>query len=611
MNFSKFRDSRISRCIKVLDKSDRRKVVVVIFIQVAMGVLDLTGVALIGILGALAVSGVESKQPGNRVQSILKIINISHSTLQTQAAILGALAVTVLMIRTVLSVFFTKRILFFLSRRGANLSKTLITKLLARPLMEIQSRSSIETLFAVTTGVGSITIGVIGTIVTLLSDISLLLIMSVGLFVVDPLLATLTFIIFSIVGFILYRQLDKRVGNLGNLEAEKNIQSNHKILEVLGTYREAVVRDTRGYYSNLIGHLRLELSDIQAEMSFMPYISKYVIESSIVMGAFLMGGFQFLRNDATHAIATLSVFIAAGTRIAPAILRVQGAALTIRGSIGMAEPTLSLIDSLASNPLEDFRYAPRAIDDSHSGFIPNIELKQLSLKYPGKETFAVSDVTASIKDGQLVAVVGPSGAGKTSLIDILLGVISPTSGEVSISGMNPRDAIKRWPGAIAYVPQDIQIISGTIRDNLMVGFESDDKSELRNSDAIRISNLNEFVKSLPDGIDTEVGERGTKISGGQRQRLGIARAFYTNPALLVLDEATSALDGETESEITRSIGKLRGKVTIVLIAHRLSTVRDADVVLYMDNGKIISTGTFEEVRKVIPDFDNQAKLMGL
>jgi ATP-binding cassette subfamily C protein len=221
MNFSKFRDSRISRCIKVLDKSDRRKVVVVIFIQIAMGVLDLTGVALIGILGALAVSGVESKQPGNRVQSILKIINISHSTLQTQAAILGALAVTVLMIRTVLSVFFTKRILFFLSRRGANLSKTLITKLLARPLMEIQSRSSIETLFAVTTGVGSITIGVIGTIVTLLSDISLLLIMSVGLFVVDPLLATLTFIIFSIVGFILYRQLDKRVGNLGNLEAEK------------------------------------------------------------------------------------------------------------------------------------------------------------------------------------------------------------------------------------------------------------------------------------------------------------------------------------------------------------------------------------------------------
>ena len=330
----KFRDSKIARCAKVLTKTDRHKIIIVVTIQVAMGVLDLLGIALIGVLGALAVSGVESRQPGNRVQSVLKLFHMTHSSLQNQAAVLGAMAASVLIIRTLLSVFFTKRILFFLSRRGAAISKSLISKLLSRPLLEIQSRSSHETLFAVTAGVSSITIGVIGTSVALLSDVSLLLIMSAGLVAVDPILALFTFSIFSIIGYALYRLLDKKVGNLGIQEAEINIRSNSKILEVLNSYRESVVRNTRSYYSNLIGSLRLELSEIQAELSFVPYVSKYIIESSIVLGAFLIGSFQFLRNDATHAIATLSVFIAAGSRIAPAILRVQGAALTIRGRLG-------------------------------------------------------------------------------------------------------------------------------------------------------------------------------------------------------------------------------------------------------------------------------------
>jgi ABC-type multidrug transport system fused ATPase/permease subunit len=182
---------------------------------------------------------------------------------------------------------------------------------------------------------------------------------------------------------------------------------------------------------------------------------------------------------------------------------------------------------------------------------------------------------------------------------------------VSISGVNPLDSIGKWPGAISYVPQDVVISNGTIRENIAMGFPSVVATDDLVWDAIKIAQLTEFVESLPFGLDTPVGERGTKISGGQRQRLGIARAMFTKPKLLVLDEATSSLDGQTEADISDAIQKLQGSVTVVLIAHRLSTVRNVNQVIYMADGEIVARGNFDEVRSAVPDFDRQAQLMGL
>jgi len=207
--------------------------------------------------------------------------------------------------------------------------------------------------------------------------------------------------------------------------------------------------------------------------------------------------------------------------------------------------------------------------------------------------------------------VGSSGAGKTTLVDVLLGILEPDSGTVQISGVTPLEAISKWPGAIAYVPQDVLVTNGSIRENVALGYPLEAATDELVNDAIRIASLAEFVATLPEGLDTNLGERGAKISGGQRQRIGIARALFTKPKLLVLDEATSALDGGTEESISSDIQKLKGSTTVVLIAHRLSTVRDADLVLYMDKGEIVARGTFEEVRNAVPDFDRQAKLMGL
>jgi ABC-type multidrug transport system fused ATPase/permease subunit len=605
----RWRLSTLGRSARVLSANDQRKIIAVAIIQICLGALDLMGVLVIGILGALSVTGLQSHQPGTRVSSVLRLLHIEGLTFQAQATILGAAAVVFLVGRTILSIFFTRRILFFLSRRGAKISANLISRLLSQPFLTIQSRTTQETLFSVTRGVEFITLQVLAVAVVLVSDISLLIIMAIGLFVVDPTTAAGTFLIFAIIGFVLYRFMHVRAGTLGVKSSQLNIKSNEKIVEVFSSYRESVVRNRRDYYAREIGKLRFDLADTMAEINFMPYISKYVIETTVILGALLLGMAQFFFQDATHAVATLAIFLAAGSRIAPAVLRIQQGSIQIRGSLGMATPTLDLIDALGNAPLVE--NVDDTVDVIHDGFIAKIEIENISLTYPGKPDTAISNISLTIPMGSSLAFVGPSGAGKTTVVDVILGVLTPNEGFVKISGLSPLIAVATWPGAVAYVPQDVIISNGSIRENVALGYPIEVATDEMVLNALKIANLDEFVSGLPAGLDTPVGERGTKISGGQRQRLGIARAMFTKPHLLVLDEATSALDGETEASISSAIHALRGSTTVVMIAHRLSTIRDADIVVYLAGGKAIASGTFDEVRKAVPDFDRQAILMGL
>jgi ABC-type multidrug transport system fused ATPase/permease subunit len=604
-----WRKSTIGRSARVLSPSDQLKILVVAILQVCLGVLDLLGVLAIGLVGALSVTGVQSTQPGGRVNSVLQFLRISDASFQTQAAILGASAVVLLVGRTLLSILFTRRILFFLSRRGAKISADLISRLLSQSLLTIQARTTQETLYSVTRGVEFITVQVLATTVVIVSDVSLLLIMGIGLFIVDPIAATGTFLVFAVIGISLYRLMHVRAGALGFKSSQLNIRSNEKIVEIFSSYRESVVRNRRDYYAREIGKMRFDLADTSAEINFMPYISKYVIETTVVVGALLIGSAQFVFQDATQAVATLAIFLAAGTRIAPAVLRLQQGSIQIRGSLGMASPTLDLIDALGATPLIEI--VDDTVDVAHTGFVADIQIENVSFTYPGKNDPAIAEITVSIPTGSSVAFVGPSGAGKTTIVDVLLGVLSTDTGLVTVSGLPPLAAVAKWPGAVSYVPQDVVISNGTIRENVALGYPAEVATDELVMSALKVANLDSFVIGLPQGVDTPVGERGAKISGGQRQRLGIARAMFTRPHLLVLDEATSSLDGETEASISEAIHALRGSTTVVMIAHRLSTVRNADIVVYLSEGKVMAIGTFEEVRKAVPDFDHQAKLMGL
>ncbi|MSY27488.1 MAG: hypothetical protein F2671_05405, partial [Actinobacteria bacterium] len=320
---AKYRNTIIGRAARLLSKSDRRKVFIVILIQIFLGALDLLGVALIGIVGALAVSGVQSRVPGDRVSSVLDFVGLSSFDFQTQTALLGLAAGVILVGRTVLSVFFTRKALFFLGRRGAAISADLTSRVLSQSLLAVQARTSQETLYALTSGVGSITLGLLGTVVTMASDASLLVVMAIGLVVVDPTVALSSFIFFALIGFLLQRLLSGKAQRLGMEQSELSITSNEKIVEVLSSYRESLVRNRRAYYAKEIGELRYKLAHAQAEIAFMPNVSKYVLETSVVLGALLLSAAQFLLQDAGHAVGTLAIFLAAGTRIAPAILRVQ------------------------------------------------------------------------------------------------------------------------------------------------------------------------------------------------------------------------------------------------------------------------------------------------
>lgn len=602
-------EGSLSRAIKVLSRTDRRKILGITILQVLMGGLDLLGVAAVGLLGALSVAGLQSNNPGNRVSGALKILHIQDATFQTQALILGVSAVVLLVGRTILSIFFTRRILFFLSRRGAKISADLISRLLSQPLLLVQSRTTQETVYAVTTGVERVVLQVLATSVVWIADLSLLIIMIVGLLVVDPITAIATFLVFSLIALFLYRFMHVRAGTLGIESSNLNIRSNEKIVEVFASYRESVVRNRRDYYAREIGKLRYSLANSSAEIAFLPYVSKYVIETTVVVAAVLIGAVQFTLQDASHAIATLAIFLAAGTRIAPAILRLQQGLIYIKHGLGLSVPTFDLIDSLGNAPMVE--NTDDTVDATHDGFISEIVVENVTLTYPDKQIPAISDVSLTIPVGTSIAFVGPSGAGKTTIIDILLGVLNPDTGRVLISGLPPLLAVAKWPGAVSYVPQDVVISAGTIRENIALGYPIEEASDELVLGALKIAHLDGFVSNLPDGIDTQVGERGARISGGQRQRLGIARAMFTHPHLLVLDEATSSLDGETEANISDAIHALRGLTTVVIIAHRLSTVRNADRVVYLTNGKVLATGTFDEVRKAVPDFDHQAKIMGL
>ena len=605
----RLRKSSLKRAINVLSPVDQRKILAIMVLQILMAGLDLLGVIAIGLLGALSVSGLQSNPPGDRVSQTLEILHIQSETFQSQAVILAISALILLVGRTVLSIIFTRRILFFLSRRGAKVSADLISRLLSQPLLVVQSRTTQETVFAVTRGVVIIVLQVLATAVVWVADLALLIVMMIGLMVVDPVTAMATFTVFSLVGFFLYKFMHVLAGNLGFENSKIEIQSNEKIVEAFSSYRESVVRNRRDYYAREIGHLRYSIANTSAEMGFLPYVSKYVIESTVLVGAVLIGAAQFLLQDAAHAIATLAIFLAAGTRIAPAVLRLQQGTVLIKTALGSAAPTLDLIDALGSSPLTV--NTDDKVDVLHEGFVSEISVKDVSLTYPDKSVPAIASVSLEIPAGTSIAFVGPSGAGKTTMIDILLGVLIPDSGSVLVSGLPPLLAVAKWPGALSYVPQDVVIAAGTIRENIALGYPIAEATDELISEALKIANLDEFVASLPDGIDTQVGERGARISGGQRQRLGIARAMFTRPHLLVLDEATSSLDGETEASISDAIDAMRGATTVVIIAHRLSTVRNADKVVYLSDGKVLATGSFEEVRKAVPDFDHQAKIMGL
>lgn len=599
---------QFQQVLSVYNKRDKEKLFLVAISQVFLAFLDLLGVALLGVIGALSVYGIQSKSPGNRINQVLEFTNLNQFNFQQQVAILGGIAAFVLVFKTIVSVFLVRKTLLFVSRRGALISSKLIRDLFSKSAIDLNKHSNQEILYSTTVGVENLTSRVIGSALMIFSDLVLLLVLFVGLLFVNTSISLSIFLIFSLVVIALNKYMKSSTYKLGIDEARLGVSSNENIIEALNSYRELMVKNRRSFYVEKITGLRLDLAVVTAKKNFMPNLSKYAFEIALIIASFLIAGIQFALYNSSQAIASLAIFLAASTRIAPAILRIQQSTIYLRLGLGTVEKTLDLIDFARSGDHDKLISTAKSFE--HRDFEASVDIQDLNFRYEKNGKFEIQNLNLKIVPGSQIAITGSSGAGKTTLVDLILGVFSNDYDSVKISGLTPLSAFARWPGAVAYVPQNINIMNATIRENISQGYESDPADEERIWNSLRVAHLDEFVKSLPRGLDTQVGEFGNQLSGGQRQRLGIARALFTSPKLLILDEATSALDGVTESLISQTIRDLKGKCTVILIAHRLSSVMNADKVVFMDNGKITAEGTFSEVRKLSPDFEKQVKLIG-
>lgn len=605
-NFRRFaKNSHYLRALSLLSKHDRHRILIVGMVQIFLSLLDLAGVALVGVLGALTVSGISNGKTGDRISKVIDLLNLDSKSLQYQAAAIGIAAAILLVSRTLISVHVTKRTLQFLSKRSAEVSSLTFSKYLNQDFIAVQEITSQDLLYRITTGTNMLIVGIVGTSVSIISDSALLFILLAGLLIVDPVIAMGTVALFSSIGTLMYLLLHKRASTLGENLSVHSIKNNQMVLEVLNLYRENLIRNSRYAYWKSVATSRIKLSKTMADLQFMPSISKYVVETSVVVATLILGATQFALQDAVHAVATLSVFMAAGSRIAPAVLRLQQGALQLKSNLGSTKDTLELIESLRN--LKPLPTVETAEFSKHEDFEPRVSIQDLTFTYPRNREPSVRNLNLEIPVGQTIAFVGPSGSGKSTLVDLILGVIQQDAGRITISGISPSEAISRWPGAIGYVPQNVQIMNDSLYSNIALAMSPQGEATESVDKALKIAQLSDFVSELPNGLDTVLGEMGSKLSGGQKQRVGIARAMFTDPKLIILDEATSALDGSTEQEFTDAIEGIKGGRTIIIIAHRLSTLRNVQRICYIDNGQIVADGTISEVRTKVPEFDQLAE----
>ena len=593
-------NKEIYRAFNLLERSEKQKISILIIAQFLLSFIDLVGIFAMGLLISISTNKKSDGKAQQWFDQLTQILGLSNQNESSQLRIIAALSLFLLVTKTLLSILFTKKILTFFSNFGAELSGRLNRDLLKSKFIRLEKYSTQEIIYSSTRGVEVITLDILANLVVVIADIFFLSIIAASLFYVDFMTALSVIVMFLLAGFVLFYSLHNYSLSLGIEVTKLNLESNEKIVEAFSSRRENHVRNNQDFYADKILRIRRGLAKTMAGIYFVPYLSKYVIEITIILGSLLYGGLQYFLGESSNFAETYAVFLVAATRAAPSALRVQQGLLQMKSAVGKSSSTLDLLYKFSFDTSQS-EVNSEIVSDPH-GFVPEISIKNLTFQYPSQQNPSIKNLNLSIKPGTSVAIVGPSGAGKSTLVDCILGVLDPNEGEVLISSKHPDIAIKTWPGMIAYVPQDTFIINGTLEENIVIGFDDQQQAKHSLHSAILRASLTDLVATLPNGVETDLGERGSRLSGGQKQRVGIARAIYSNPGLLVLDEATSSLDQATEEEISNSLLSIKEGRTTIIIAHRMATILGADLIVYLEKGRIRASGTLSEVAAAIPDF---------
>jgi len=416
-----------------------------------------------------------------------------------------------------------------------------------------------------------------------------------------PTLSALAY--FGVASLLFIRIIRPRVAAVGERQIKASSEAFEWFLRGFGGIKEIQLRHAQDHF--VAGYRTWSLRGALAgrASNFLAELPKYLLEVLFIIGLAIVILLLTLTGSSTSLFGMLAVLAAAAFRILPSIIRFLSNVTTARSGVTAQE---LLFDELAREESYQER-APRPTN-ARLPFTRSLELQDVTFQYEDADEPVLRGVSLSVPAGTSVAIVGGRGAGKTTLANIILGLLSPTGGRILVDGVGVDSHLSEWQNNLAIVPQEVYLMDTSLANNIAFDKPDDQIDRARLQRAVRQAQLTDFVESVPGGLDARFGERGSRLSGGQRQRIGIARALYREPLLLLLDEATSALDNETERRITDTIHALHGQVTLIVIAHRLSTVRDADVVVLLEQGRVVDAGTFDELRTRNADFAHLVEL---
>jgi len=512
------------------------------------------------------------------------------------AAVLGSATFIAFVVKGVLSLVYLRWNVGTLQRAEAETSSRLLRAYLRAPYPFHLRRGAADLQKTVHDAVHRIYADALLGIVGAIADLIVMVAVAVVLVTFEPIAAISAAGYFALVAVGYQRLIHRRAAQAGRALTDEMGHSYQIVQQAVtaikavqvGHHEDHFAKQLRASKDVSAGNLRTLMLLYQAP--------RYYLEIALIVGLGLMGGILFYLRPAEAATAALGLFLAAGLRILPSLNRVLVALGGMRAALDATRQVAADLTALD---------APRAVEavsgTSQSLFVESpfreLTFDRVCFSYSGGGSPVLYGLSLTVRRGQSVAFVGTSGAGKTTLLDVVLGLLEPTSGVVLVDG-RPLGQVRRdWQRSIGYVPQDTAILDATMRENIAFGLERAEIDEAAVLLAVERAELTDLVASLPEGLDTRLQERGVRLSGGQRQRVGIARALYSQPSILVLDEATSSLDVETESRITQTVEGLAGELTLLIVTHRLSTVRRCDQINVLERGCKVAVGTFDELRE--------------
>ncbi len=583
----------IKELYSLLNKEQRSKLLVMQLLVVFMSFSELAGVVSVGPFMALV--GDMSRLEGDSLWA--EIYRVSGASSPNDFIFWFGVGVLLLLsITTLISIFATWQLEMFGHRVGAELSSRLFKHYMYQPWLFHANGSSSQLSKQIAQECQRVTVSVIIPLMNMNAKVVMASLMATALFLYDPLVAIVGLLIFMIAYLLLYRTVRSRLIRNGTTVSQTQALRFKLMAEGFGGIKDALLLGRQRVFTERFEHVSQRFADAQGTTLAMSQVPRFAMEL-VAFGAVIFLVLYLLtahQGNLGTILPVLSVYALAGFKLLPAFQQIYSSVSRVRGNLAAFE---SMRDDLHASVVSSV-VQERADPEKAGRWVPrqSIEFRDVHFTYPGKQTPAVAGLSLKITANQVIGLVGASGSGKSTAIDLLLGLIDPVSGQVLIDG-EPLTAINKraWQNSLGLVPQSIFLSDTSIRENIAFGLPPSDIDDARVERAASLANLDDLISELPEGLETDVGERGVQLSGGQRQRIGIARALYHDADVLVLDEATSALDGITEQLVMDAIHEFSGTKTIVLIAHRLATVKQCDCIYLMKDGRVIDQGRFEDL----------------